>query len=93
MKTVPWGGTFAWEDNEMTDFKEMFVTPSLPDSVLKARSIFLFNEWMKGELEKYIIMQSYVQWPNEGTHYDTTTYEWRLKPEVVYDSTRAVLPP
>lgn len=80
------GGSFKMDGDELISFKEKFVTPSLSDSILSVRSNFLFKEWMKGDIDKYLKMPSYVQWPNEGSYYDTITYEWKLKIETAQDS-------
>ncbi|HQQ83114.1 MAG TPA: hypothetical protein PK059_07965 [Cyclobacteriaceae bacterium] len=76
------GGHFRMtEDYKLTDFKEVFVTPALPMSDIKGRCSFLFDEMVKGDIEKYLAMESYVQWPNVVSYYDTITYEWKMKPE------------
>jgi hypothetical protein len=50
-------------------------------SDIKGRCSFLFDEMVKGDIEKYLAMESYVQWPNVVSYYDTITYEWKMKPE------------
>lgn len=76
------GGHFKMKEKfQLTDFREEFVTPVMPIEDIKGKSAFLFDEMVKGNLEKYLEMESYVQWPNPITYYDTLTYEWKLKPD------------
>ena len=76
------GGHFRMDENfQLTNFKEVFVTPALPMTDIKGRCSFLFAEMVKGDIEKYLAMESYVQWPNVVSYYDTITYEWKMKPE------------
>lgn len=76
------GGHFRLDKNlKISDFREVFVTPALPESEVTGRCAFLFDEMVKGKLEPYLKMPTYVQWPNEASYYDTVTYEWKLKPE------------
>ena len=76
------GGHFKMgKDFQLTDFCEMVVTPVLPEEEVKGRCAFLFDEMVKGSLDKYLLMESCVQWPNPVSYYDTITYDWKLKPE------------
>jgi hypothetical protein len=68
---------------ELTEFREVFVTPLLSEKDLKERSEFLFDEMVKGTLDPYLKMKMYVQWPNEISYYDTIDYEWKMKPDAV----------
>ena len=63
----------------LKDFKEEFVTTIMPEADLKGKAAFLFDELVQGNLNTYIKMNTYVQWPNEGSQYDTIAYEWKLK--------------
>jgi hypothetical protein len=75
------GGHFKIDSQyHLTDFREVFVTPQLPESEVRGRCAFLFDEMVKGDVEKYLVMPSYAQWPNEVSFYDTVTYEWKFKP-------------
>jgi len=65
-------------DKHFENFRETFVTPLLPDSVARERGRFLFDQMVKGTLSPYLKMQSYVQWPNPASHYDSTSYEWKM---------------
>jgi len=78
------GGHFKLKDHyQLSDFREVYVTPELPEADVKNRCAFLFDEMVKGNIEQYLKMKDYVQWPNELSFYDTVSYEWHLKPEVV----------
>lgn len=73
------GGHFKRGNHfELTSFREIFVTPVMAESELKTKGAFLFEEMVKGNIEKYLGMESYVQWPNKISSYDTTTYEWKM---------------
>ncbi len=75
------GGHFrVTDDFLLTDFREIFVTPILPEADVKGRCAFLFDEMVKGTLGQYLAMESYMQWPNPVSYYDTITYEWKRKP-------------
>ncbi len=77
-------GHFKLKSNfKLEDFKEEFVTPVMTESEL-VKSAFLFDELVRGKLRNFISMPAYIQWPNEGTYYDSISYEWKLKQEVVY---------
>jgi len=74
------GGHFKMKDKfHLTDFREEFVTPIMSEEDIKGKSAFLFDEMVKGDLHRYLEMESYVQWPNPISYYDTITYEWKLK--------------
>ena len=46
------GGHFKLKDNfQLTDFREVFVTPLLPESDVKGRCAFLFDEMVKGNID------------------------------------------
>ena len=69
-------------DFQLTDFIEVFVTSILSEADVRGRSVFLFDEMVKGDIKKYFEMESYIQWPNPVSYYDTVTYEWKLKPDL-----------
>jgi hypothetical protein len=78
------GGHFKIkQDNTLTDFREVFVTPLMTKEEAQKKASFLFDEMVKGDVQKYLKMQSYVQWPNAISEYDTVSYEWKLKEESV----------
>jgi len=76
------GGYFKMDKNfKLKNFHEVFVTPMLPEAEVKDRCAFLFDEMVNHNIDKYLEMKTYVQWPNEASYYDTTAYEWKLKDE------------
>ncbi len=75
------GGYFYVDKNfQLKDFREVFVTPVLATADVKGRCAFMFDEMVKNNIEKYLPMKTYVQWPNKVSYYDTTTYEWKTIP-------------
>lgn len=79
------GGYFKMNDHfQLSGFREVFVTPILPEEELKTRCAFLFDEMAKGNIARYLKMPTYVQWPNEISFYDTSAYEWKLKADTVH---------
>ena len=68
---------------KLTDFHEVAVTPMLTEADVKGRCAFLFDEMVNGNINKFLTMPTYVQWPNSITYYDTITYEWKLRPGTV----------
>ncbi len=77
------GGHFRMNNNlEIVDFREVFVTPRFGIKEIKERTIFLFDDMVKGTVEKDLPMETYVQWPNPGSYYDTVAYEWKLRPDM-----------
>lgn len=74
------GGHFRLSGKDtLISFKEEFVTPIMPVADITGKCKFLFDEMVKGTLEPYLEMTTYIQWPNPISVYDTTTYEWKLK--------------
>ena len=73
------GGSFTIGAEDLENFREIFVTPPLPDAQLTERSEFLFRKLVTGEIGQYLTMPSYVEWPNEISYYDTVSFEWKLK--------------
>lgn len=75
------GGSFTLgPDYELKHFREAFVTTVMTEEDLKTKAAFLFDEMVKGNLDRYLGMKDYIQWPNDISQYDTTAYEWKLKP-------------
>ena len=75
------GGHFRMKDKfQLTNFREEFVTPLLPEEEVTGRCAFLFDEMVKGNLAQYQKMETYMQWPNEISYYDSIAYEWKMKP-------------
>lgn len=76
------GGYFKMEeDYKLSGFREVFVTPILAEEEAKKKGAFLFDRMVKGDIKEYLVMKSYVQWPNAASYYDSTKYEWVLDPE------------
>jgi len=76
------GGSFKMKESfQLIGFREVFVTPTLAEDDALKKGSFLFDEMVKDEIEKDLKMQSYVEWPNEASYYDTIAYEWKLKEE------------
>ena len=74
-------GHFKLEkDFSLKDFKEEFVTTVMSESDLTGKAIFLFDEMVNGKITDYLGMETYIQWPNKISYYDTLTYEWKLIP-------------
>jgi hypothetical protein len=77
------GGYFKCDkDFRLTGFREAFVTPILKQKEAEERGAFLFDKMVKEDLDKYLPMQTYVEWPNPRTYYDTVAYEWKLIKEM-----------
>ncbi|HRI78597.1 MAG TPA: hypothetical protein PLR06_03600 [Cyclobacteriaceae bacterium] len=77
------GGHFKMGDQyQLSNFREEFVTPLLPEADVKGRCSFLFEEMISNHLDQYLKMETYIQWPNAISYYDTITYEWKLKIEL-----------
>ncbi|HTJ52516.1 MAG TPA: hypothetical protein VL443_23815 [Cyclobacteriaceae bacterium] len=76
------GGYFKLGENyTLEGFREIFVTPILAEQDAKAKGEFLFEKMVKGEVDEFLKMKSYVQWPNDASLYDTVTYQWILNKE------------
>jgi hypothetical protein len=77
-------GRFKTDKNfRFTYFREEFVTPIMPTHEVTGKCAFMFDEMVKGTLRPYLKMQSYVQWPNEISYYDSITYEWKIRSGVI----------
>jgi hypothetical protein len=75
------GGHFKIDKGfNLINFKEEFVTTVQSEKELTEKFGFLFDEMVKGNIDKYTLMKTYVQWPNDASYYDTISYEWKLKP-------------
>jgi hypothetical protein len=64
---------------QLKGFRELFVTPILPEEEVKGRCSFLFQEMIDNKLKDYLPMETYIQWPNKVSYYDSTSHEWKLK--------------
>jgi hypothetical protein len=72
------GGYFKSDDGKITGFREVFVTPVMSEQEVNDKGAFLFDKMVTGEIDEYLKMKTYVQWPNEASMYDTVIYEWKL---------------
>lgn len=60
-----------------TDFEEIVNTPHLEEALVKERGSFLFKELVKtGNLDKYLGMKDYIEWPDTRLVYDKNINEW-----------------
>ncbi|WP_435353423.1 hypothetical protein [Emticicia sp. SJ17W-69] len=60
-----------------TDFEEVVNTPHLEEALVKERGTFLFKELIKtGNLDKYLGMKHYIEWPDSTLVYDKKINEW-----------------
>lgn len=60
-----------------TDFEEIVNTPHLEEALVKERGAFLFKELVKtGNLDKYLGMKDYIEWPDTRLVYDKNINEW-----------------
>lgn len=58
-------------------FEEVVNTPHLEEKLVKERGRFLFNELIKNDnLDKYLTMKHYVEWPDANLVYDKEQNEW-----------------
>lgn len=58
-------------------FEEIVNTPHLDEKVVKERGNFLFKELIKNKnLDKYLALKHYVEWPDARLVYDKITNEW-----------------
>lgn len=86
LKRAAGGYFYVDTDNNFKSFREEFVTPMVDDSVARERGRFLFNQMVKHDLQRYLKMPSYVQWPNPISYYDSTVYEWKMDMSLQQDS-------
>lgn len=60
-----------------TNFEEIVNTPHLEEALVKERGAFLFKELVKtGNLDKYLGMKDYIEWPDARLVYDKNINEW-----------------
>ncbi len=59
------------------DFEEVVNTPHLDEKLVKERGKFLLTQLIKnGNLNKYLPMKDYVEWPDANLVYDKQLNEW-----------------
>lgn len=70
-----------------TDFEEIVNTPHLTEALVKERGAFLFKELIKtGNLDKYLGMKDYIEWPDSMLVYDKNINEWVGRKQSTVDS-------
>ena len=72
-------GKFKLKENSLKPeaFEEIVNTPHLDEATVKERASFLFKEVVKNRnLDKYLPMKHYVEWPDEHLAYDKKAHEW-----------------
>lgn len=68
-----------------TDFEEIVNTPHLEEALVKERGAFLFKELIKtGNLDKYLGMKDYIEWPDSMLVYDKNINEWVGRKSIVH---------
>ncbi len=59
------------------EFEEIVNTPHLKEEEAQERGAFLFRELIKdGNLDKYLSMKHYIEWPDSTLVYDKQHHEW-----------------
>jgi hypothetical protein len=62
------------------EFEEIVNTPHLDEEIVKERGAFLFKKLIeKGNLNEYLAMKQYIEWPDATLFYDKKTNNW-VKP-------------
>lgn len=73
------GGKFKMSKNLMPiQYEELWCTPHFKtDSLIKERGGFLFKAMIKeGNIDKYLGMRLFVEWPDSTLVYDKKIHEW-----------------
>jgi hypothetical protein len=73
------GGRFKLRKGDFKpyQFEEIFNSPRLTDSVRIERGRFLFKELIKkGNVNQYLSMKHYIEWPDSSLVYDLKTNAW-----------------
>ena len=61
------------------EFEEAVCTPHLEEELVKERGGFLFKEYIKnGNLDKYLPMKQYIEWPDSTLIYNKKTNNWEV---------------
>ncbi len=59
------------------EFEEIVNTPHLKEEEAQERGAFLFRELIKdGNLDKYLSMKHYIEWPDSTLVYDKQQHQW-----------------
>jgi hypothetical protein len=63
------------------NFKEIINTPHLSEELVLERGAFLFRELVKkGNINEYMVMRDYVEWPDSTLTYNIHTNRWVYNP-------------
>ncbi len=58
-------------------FEEVINTPHLREEIVVERGGFLFKELIKkGNVDEYLSMKQYIEWPDDHLKYNKATHEW-----------------
>ena len=72
-------GKFTLKDGSLQpeNFEEVVNTPHFTEELVTERGSFLFRELMKkGNLDDYLSMEHYVEWPDKYLKYDKVKKTW-----------------
>ncbi len=62
------------------NFKEIINTPHLSEDLVLERGAFLYRELVKkGNINEYMVMRDYVEWPDSTLTYNIHTNRWVYK--------------
>ena len=65
------------ESTDILAFEEVVNTPHFDDETVKERGAFLFKALVReGNLNAYLPMKHYVEWPDSTLKYDKKTHNW-----------------
>ncbi len=71
------------------NFEEIVNTPHLSEEIVKERGAFLFQELIKNkQLDKYLGMKHYIEWPDSTLVYDKNIHEWVGENQISKDTIR-----
>ncbi len=72
-------GKFTLKEGSLQpeNFEEVVNTPHFTEELVTERGSFLFRELMKkGNLNEYLSMAHYVEWPDKSLKYDKVKKTW-----------------
>jgi hypothetical protein len=72
-------GKFKLAENNLRpiQFEETINTPHLDEKLVVERGSFLFQEFIKADnLDKYLPMKQYIEWPDSSLIYNKKTNNW-----------------
>ncbi len=66
--------------DRIVDFEESFVSPAITYEEARERGRFIWREWIKnGNIDQYVKMKTYIEWPGTKYRYDKTAYKWVVR--------------